>query len=141
MLLNQTAEYALRAMSSLAIHHEEGRIRSKVLAERTNIPLFYLSKVMRRLVLAGLVTSKRGHGGGFQLAKPPGQIRFIDILEAMDYQAELGRCAFGIGRCDAESPCPLHDSWSALQNEFFAWARSNRLDHLSGDRFGVTTSE
>ncbi len=135
MLIPQTAEYAFRAMSCLASRYTDGPIRSRDLSEQSNIPPFYLSKVMRRLVVAGLVTSQRGHGGGFRLAKPPEQIRFLDILEAVDYQTELGRCAFGVGRCNPDNPCPLHDSWSAMQASFLHWASTNRLDRLADKSF------
>ncbi|HFE47090.1 MAG TPA: transcriptional regulator, partial [Nannocystis exedens] len=84
MILNQTAEYAFRAMACLASSLGTP-LRARDLSTQSNIPPFYLSKVMRRLVVAGLVDSQRGHGGGFRLAKPPGAIRFFDILEAMDY--------------------------------------------------------
>jgi len=132
MLLNQTAEYAFRAMSCLAIHHNDGPVRSKVLSARANVPPFYLSKVMRRLVVAGLVNSQRGHGGGFQLAHPPDKISFLEILDAVDYQAEQGRCAFGLGSCNLSSPCPMHDAWTALQGNFLSWARNNNLGDLAG---------
>lgn len=139
MLLPQTAEYAFRAMSCLVGHYRDGAIRSKDLSEQANIPPFYLSKIMRRLVIAGLVTSQRGHGGGFRLARPPADICFLDILNAVDYQAEMGRCAFGIGKCNPDNPCPLHPAWSALQANFLTWARSNRLDSLTDRSFRIPT--
>ncbi len=141
MLLPQTAEYAFRAMTCLLKRYPDGATRSQDLSEQANIPPFYLSKVMRRLVLAGLVTSQRGHGGGFRLAKPPEQIRFLDILEAVDYQAEMGRCAFGIGRCNPDNPCPLHPAWSTLQGQFLVWASSNRLDSLTNRPFRLPTQD
>jgi Rrf2 family iron-sulfur cluster assembly transcriptional regulator len=127
MILNQTAEYAFRAMACLAICHEDGPMRASDLSEKTNIPSFYLSKVMRRLVVAGLVDSQRGRGGGFVLTRPPSGIRFADILDAVDYSAEQGRCAFGFGQCNDRAPCPLHASWSELQQGFNQWASTHTL--------------
>ena len=131
MLLSQTAEYALRAMSCLALQPDGAPISSRQLSAHTAIPGHYLSKVMRRLVVAELVDSQRGHGGGFRLAKPPGAIRFLDILEAVDYRAELGRCAFGMGQCDPDNPCPLHDSWSEMVSRFESWARTTSLQSIT----------
>ncbi len=134
MLLSQTAEYAFRAMACLAIGYTDGPMRASDLSAKTNIPSFYLSKVMRRLVVAGLVASQRGRGGGFALTRPPGRIRFIDILEAVDYTPQPGRCAFGFGQCDESAPCPLHSSWSALQGSFELWASSHTLaDAANGE--------
>lgn len=127
MLLNQTAEYALRAMAVLAGAPPDERITSAQLAEDANIPVHYVSKVMRRLVQAGLVDAQRGHHGGFQLARPPAAIAFIDVLEAVDYTAEVQHCAFGLGRCDPKNPCALHDAYTVLNDNFCEWARSTTL--------------
>ena len=44
----------------------------------------YLRKIMRKLVLAGLVTSIPGNNGGFRLAKDPSKISLLDIVEASE---------------------------------------------------------
>ncbi|RME83743.1 MAG: Rrf2 family transcriptional regulator [Planctomycetota bacterium] len=127
MHLNQTAEYALRAMSFLALYPERLPIRAKDLALEVDIPQHYLSKIMRKLVMAELVTSQKGHGGGFCLAKPPGQIRFLDILEAVDYQIKPDSCVFGWGQCNNENPCPIHHLWSDLNDKFLDWCIKSNL--------------
>src|SRR5512141_3071848 len=123
MNLTQTAEYALRAMAYLATLDEGGSVTSADLCVATGIPSAYVSKIMRRLVLAELVAARKGHGGGFALARRPDEIRFLDVLTAVDYPMETDRCAFGWGRCNPTSPCPLHASWSELTELFLGWAR------------------
>ena len=66
--ISQTAEYALRAMSHLA-RPDAAAMRAIDLARATQVPVHYLSKVLRRLVDAGLLHSQKGHGGGFVLAR------------------------------------------------------------------------
>lgn len=127
MYFTQTAEYALRAMVYLASITDDEAIRASDLSERTGIPAHYLSKIMRRLVVDGLVSSQRGHHGGFRLARSAEEIRFIDILEAADYQSQPDRCAFGWGTCDAREPCPLHGSWTQLNEAFLSWATETTL--------------
>lgn len=127
MVLSQTAEYALRAMAWLATAPEREPVRAKDLSRATGIPSHYLSKVMRRLVLANLLTSRKGQGGGFALARPPDQIAFIDILVAVDAYPTTGRCAFGWGECDEDRPCPLHGSWSQLRAQLQEWAEGTSL--------------
>ena len=127
MYLNQTAEYALRAMTYLALHPEKLPIRAKDLAKELAIPPHYLSKIMRKLVMAELLSSQKGHGGGFHLAKTPGKIRFLDILEAIDYQIKPNSCVFGWGKCDSANPCPLHNAWSDLNEKFMNWAKYTTL--------------
>ncbi len=57
MLLNQTAEYALRAMATLAVLWPDDRVTARALALRANVPASYASKVLRKLVVSGLVDS------------------------------------------------------------------------------------
>ena len=130
MLLSQTSEYALRAMSWLASAPPDVPVRAKDLSQGSGIPPHYLSKILRRLVLAGLLVSQKGQGGGFVLARPPGEIRFIDILAAVDAYPSEGRCAFGWGACDETNPCPLHETWSQLNDTIHAWAATTTLNDV-----------
>ena len=62
---NQTTEYALRAMAIVALQPRDQPIPAKVLSKAAGIPQHYLSKIMKKLVEAGLIKSQKGHGGGF----------------------------------------------------------------------------
>jgi Rrf2 family protein len=133
MVLSQTAEYALRAMAWLATAPTDEPTRAKDLSAATGIPTHYLSKVMRRLVLAGLLNSQKGQGGGFLLSRPPREIRFLDILTAVDAFPGAGHCAFGWGECDEIHPCPLHGSWSRLNEQLQSWAEGTTLADILPD--------
>ncbi len=125
--LPQTAEYALRAMAWLAARGENSPVRAKELSEGTGIPLHYLSKILRRLVLADVLYSQKGHHGGFTLSRPPEMISFKEILSAVNCYPEQGRCAFGWGACDANKPCPLHEPWALISDAVCDWASETTL--------------
>jgi len=127
MLLSQTSEYALRAMAWLAYAPPGVPVRAKDLAVGAGIPLHYLSKILRRLVLADLLVSQKGQGGGFVLSRAPQEIRFTEILAAVDAYPTEGRCAFGWGACQENNPCPLHETWSELNDAIRAWAANTTL--------------
>jgi Rrf2 family protein len=127
MLLTQTAEYALRAMATLATLAPGEAMRAVDLAEKTGIPVHYLSKIMRRLVLQRLVTSRKGHGGGFTLGRPPAKITFEEILRVDPYFESTTQCAFGWGNCNKRYPCLLHSTWSQLKEGFQEWASTTTL--------------
>ena len=128
LLIPQTAEYALRAMACLAAHDRAEPLRASDLATDAQIPLPYLQKVMRKLVVAGLVSGRKGHHGGFTLARPATEITFGDVLRATDFDIEADtHCAFGFGQCHPEAPCPLHPSYVRLKTTFLAWAESPSL--------------
>ena len=130
MFLNRTVEYALRAMAHLTTLEPGASIRAVELSASTSIPSHYLSKIMRRLVIAGLVSSQKGRGGGFTLKKPASRITFQQILAAVGFDSESGECAFGWGRCNTAAPCLLHDSWSDLKERCDSWASDTRLSSL-----------
>ncbi|MBN1243366.1 MAG: Rrf2 family transcriptional regulator [Spirochaetales bacterium] len=60
----------------------------------------HLSKVMQRLSKSGLVLSTKGPSGGFRLARPAGEISFLDAIEAIDGEVRPTFCPFRKGRCD-----------------------------------------
>ena len=144
MYFSQTAEYALRAVVFLSALEEGEAMSGHELSKRTGVPQHYLSKIMRKMVVDGLVESQRGHRGGFHLSRPPSEIRFIDVLEAADGAPMPDRCVFGWSRCDTERPCPLHDAWNEMAEAFRRWGSQNtfgdktwsiqRLDELVAHR-------
>ena len=70
MKLSTKGRYGLRAMIDLALYSEEEPVSIQSIANRQNISESYLEQLVRKLRTAGLVTSVRGAGGGYQLAKP-----------------------------------------------------------------------
>ena len=128
-MLSRTAEYALRAMAHVASLPEGEFVRSAELAEHADVPVAYLSKVLRRLVLAGLLTSEKGHHGGFRLARPASKVTFSEILAAAE-GSEMVECAFGWSRCDALRPCPLHPAWTRLKRAYRSWAEGTTLAEI-----------
>ena len=133
MYLSRPAEYALRAMTFVARLEPDTRILTRDLAEAIHVPAPFLSKIMRRLTADGILDAKKGHHGGFLLAKLPSEVRFIDILRAVDFEPSADHCLFGLKNCDTQNPCPLHSEWSILKGQIEQWARSHTLgDSLKG---------
>lgn len=130
MIVPQTVEYAFRAVAYLATLSEGASVTATELASVTGVPPHYLAKVLRRLVRSGLLVAQRGQGGGFSLARPPARIRMLDVLDALDWAPAKNRCAFGWGACDPSHPCPLHPSWSKLNEAFLRWASTSTLADL-----------
>ncbi|MCP5060562.1 MAG: Rrf2 family transcriptional regulator [bacterium] len=131
MFLSQTPEYALRSMAWFVVADLDRPAGTQEISEATGIPRHYLAKVLRRLVLSGLLESKKGPGGGFALSRAPEAIRFSEILAAVDALPTPGRCAFGWGACNASQPCPLHEVWSHFAERCLTWAEDTTLAQVS----------
>jgi Rrf2 family protein len=103
-MLSQTAEYALRAMVSLA---RGGPHTAQDVAADAHIPLDYLSKILNALGRAGLVLAQRGRGGGFQAARPADEISVLEVVAAVDPVRRIHTCPLGLA-AHGTSLCPLH---------------------------------
>ena len=129
-MLSQTAEYALRAMVTLARPEARPRTTQEVATE-TRVPLDYLSKVLNALARAGLVNAQRGRGGGFQTARSPEKITIFEIVDAVEPLQRIRTCPLGLS-AHGENLCPLHrkldDAAKATEEAF----RSTTLASISG---------
>ena len=132
--LTLTAEYALRAMSYLALQPKGERVSVDILSKGTQVPTSYLSKVMRQLVNSKLVSAIKGHGGGFCLAHEPRVITYRKILQAVGYENPKATCVFGWGKCQDSKPCPMHESWKNLNHLFGKWCEDTSLETIIRNR-------
>ncbi len=139
-LISQTAEYALRAMGQIAVSEDDAFLRAKDLATRTEIPPHYLSKIMRRLVAAELVTSVKGHGGGFRIDLRLSRIRFVDIFDAVGFDLDASHCAFGKEKCNVKNQCLLHPVFAELNASFREWAKRTTLQDVVSGRSSLQFS-
>lgn len=85
MNISARCEYACRAVVELGAHvAAQTTVTSLEIAERRFIPEKYLVHILLQLKRAGLVRSLRGSQGGYLLARPPEEVRLLDIVEAID---------------------------------------------------------
>jgi len=84
MKISRSTGYALVAVGYIAQYYKQGTVLAQRISKQYNIPLEYLLKILQQLVRANLLRSKRGPRGGFSLAKSPGSITMLEIIEAVD---------------------------------------------------------
>jgi Rrf2 family protein len=129
LLFSQTVEYALRAMVWLADRPEDAQVTS-LIAEKTLVPAGYLSKVMQSLGRAGLVTARRGLGGGWTLTRPPEQITILDVVNAVDPIERIKTCPLGL-TAHGKNLCPLHrkldDAMAHIEEAFASTSMADVL--------------
>ena len=120
-MISPTAEYALRAVVSLAQQRGEPLTTPRI-AELTQVPRGYLAKVMQMLVRAGIVFSRRGLGGGFTLRRPTEEMSVLDVINAVDPIHRIDSCPLRISG-HGTLLCPLHsrlDQAIAAMEQSFA---------------------
>ena len=81
--------YGLEAILELTRRYNQGPVQIKMIAEEHKIPQHYLEQILVILKKNQLVKSFRGQQGGYVLAKNPGEIRVIDVLQALEGELKL----------------------------------------------------
>lgn len=109
MLVTQKKQYALRAVFELAKNQGLGPMKTSEISEAQAIPLRFLEVILGQLKRQGLVKSKRGFQGGYELLDPPEAVTvgklfgLLDDFEASEHKINcvekqncpfLGSCAF-----------------------------------------------
>ena len=84
MRISAKGEYAIRALLDLAVHHGEGLVPIQEVARRQGIPQRYLEQVLLLLKRAGILESRRGSAGGYQLVRAPTGISVGEVLRAVE---------------------------------------------------------
>lgn len=108
--ISRLTDYATVLLASLA--EQPDRLHTAAaLAARTHIAAPTVSKLLKQLHRAGLVTSTRGLHGGYQLARPAAKISAAAILDALEGPLALTDCSVGSGNCGIEGTCRVGRAW------------------------------
>jgi len=115
MQLTRAADYAVRVMIYLATPEAEGRVSLPALAQATGAPQSFLSKVMQALSRAGMISSRRGQTGGFQISPCGRAASMREVIEAIDGTICLNVCLMSGRSCNRKVSCPAHPIWAQAQ--------------------------
>jgi len=122
-------------MLDLAMHQGGGPTALADIASRQGISLSYLEQLFARLRRRGLVSSVRGPGGGYNLARDGNGIHVAEVIAAVDENLDTMRCG-GAGNCHNDGPCLTHDLWQDLSNRIYDYLSNVSLQDLV-DRKGI----
>ena len=100
MRLTHLADYAVVLMTAAARRDAGARLSATELAGETGVPLPTAQKLMGQLASAGLLSSVRGAGGGFTMARPVNDISLADIVEAVEGPIAMTVCSGQTGTSD-----------------------------------------
>jgi len=126
MKLTTRSRYGTRLMLDMAQHGADGPVRIKDIAERQDVSVKYLEKLVRELKIAGLVASRRGPRGGHLLAKSVESIHVGDIVRILEGEVGLVDCQEHGRPCPRQKTCPTRRVWIEA-----AKAMLDRLDAIS----------
>lgn len=112
-LLSKSCIYGLRACMLIASRCEQAAfVATRDIASELQLSPCFLTKILRSLTTAGILTSLRGPGGGVALARPPEQVSLLDLVGVLHGQAMPRDCLLGLSQCRDDGACPVRTRWA-----------------------------
>lgn len=123
MLISTRGRYALRVLIDLAENQTDGYIPLKDIAQRQNISLKYIERIIPVLTKNSYVEGVHGKGGGYRLTRTPAEYRVGDILRLTEGDLAPVACLeCGAQPCERASECRTLDMWTRFHtmiNDYF----------------------
>ncbi|NOU96610.1 Rrf2 family transcriptional regulator [Paenibacillus sp. LMG 31456] len=126
MKFTKATNYALHTMLMLFAASPVKPVGVQQLAESQNVSPTYLSKILTRLVKAGMIESVSGANGGYRLSRKKDDITFLDIIHAIEGTASLFECDFVHG-----SECLIQDVMKEAEEKMELHLKNTKLADLA----------
>ena len=113
MLVSTRGRYAIRVMIDLAEHMNGKYIPMKEIADRQDVSLKYMTKIMQALTKSGMLDGQHGKGGGYKLNRDPEEYRVGDILRLTEGTLAPVACIDVTDcKCDTSFECRTRPMWN-----------------------------
>jgi Rrf2 family protein len=132
--LSKKADYGLIALSYMAAPGQRAIVSTREMAERHDIPVELLAKVLQRLARRGVLTSVQGINGGYRLARDPQAISVADVVEAIDGPLTLTACSDTTDSCDQFAKCNIRDPLHRIRERIAAALATCSVAELAAER-------
>ena len=123
MMVSTRGRYALRVMIDIAEHSNGNYVAMHEVAERQEISLKYLERILPMLVKAKLIEGVHGKGGGYHLTRKPSQYTVGEILEVTEGTFAVVSCLqTESAPCERKNFCktlPMWKKFNQLARDFF----------------------
>lgn len=133
MMISTRGRYALRVMIDLAEHYQDGYTPMKIIAERQNISLKYLERILPALTKNGMIEGLQRKGGGYKLTAEPAAYRVGDILRLTEGDLAPVAClSCEAKECERAGNCKTLPMWTAFYQMTNAYFDGITLSQLMG---------
>ncbi len=134
MRLSTKGQYAVRAIVTLSCHESGNPVTLKAISEEEGISLSYLEQLFVKLRRGDIVTSVRGPGGGYILAKPASEISVGQIIAVVEEPLNPVDCLDGDAEgCVRTNKCITQRVWQGLAGKIAEFLNSISIEDLRND--------
>ena len=132
MKITSKGRYAVMAMADLAKNNVREPTSLTEISLRQGISISYLEQLFLKLRKNNLVQSARGPSGGYILSKPPGEIKLLSIIKAVDEKIKTVKCKKESKKgCNGKSiKCITHNLWDDLEIHINKFFENNSLNDI-----------
>lgn len=134
-MLSKKSKYAMNALVYLAKHRDDGPVVISRIADSENIPHKFLEAILLDLKKSGILSSKKGKGGGYYLNREPGEVNMAQVVRLFDGAIALLPCVTYkyYERCDEcvdEETCGIRDAFLTLRNKTVELLKDATLESM-----------
>jgi Rrf2 family protein len=115
--LNKKMEYGLIAIMHIASINDDEVASAREIADKYNIPVEVLGKVLQTLARRKILHSVQGIKGGYKLLLTLDDIKLGHVINALDGPVNLVPCLCGEHSCDQELNCNIKEPLFYFQEE------------------------
>jgi FeS assembly SUF system regulator len=112
--MSKLTDYGLVLLTHMAQSGAPEVRTAHELAQASRVPLPTVSKILKELAKASIVTSHRGRRGGYSLSRPPDEISVAAVVEALEGPVALTECSVAPGECSLEPVCLAKTHWGPI---------------------------
>jgi len=115
--ITKETDYGILLLALMAAQPPGAIHTARAVADRAGLPLPMVSKILRSLARASLVTSHRGVAGGYSLDRPATQTSVAEVIRAIEGPISMVQCGVEPGLCDQEPVCTTRSNWARISRE------------------------
>lgn len=131
-MFKKETEYALRALVYICEQNQHKRRPGlSEIAYEIEAPGPFTAKVLQRLVKSDILSSQKGKGGGFFFKEGQGNILLKEVIIITEGAGIFTNCGFGLGHCNDENPCPIHDQYLKVREQLEEVFSKNTIRDLA----------
>ncbi|KTC81674.1 SUF system Fe-S cluster assembly regulator [Legionella brunensis] len=128
--ISKLADYGTVVMVYLA-KHSQALCNARDIALHTHLTVPTVSKILKRLTAAKLLTSVRGVAGGYRLQRSASEISVAQIIYALDEQRGLTECSLQPNECSLQGVCHIQGNWRLISQAIETALDSVSLEMLA----------
>ena len=130
-MLSLTCKTAIKAVIYLASKFEKGeKAGIREIAEFINASEHTVGKMLQSLVKEGVINSLKGPTGGFYITLKQKHQPIINVIDAIDGKEVFDQCGLGLSQCSATHPCPIHNDFKIIRDQFKAMCQQKKMSDL-----------